>query len=690
MRVGLLGLVVCLVALGLVSGVAAMGGGGIDGDTDPLSVVSDSAGVSATGSDWDGDVPAESERDWATELSFEGQNPTDVTLAGPFESEGTVELVVALDGDTSDHVQAVAQGGQVEDDNAQTARSALTPGQANLESFASETAGVTVENTFWITDAAVVSVDTDRVAPETLATVAGVEAVIDGPLAEQQSAADATASTGDTAVAADTEATAGETEEMADETTYGLEQIRAAEAWATHNTTGEGASVAVLDTGIDVSHPDLSLAEDGWADFYSNGTQRDTDPMDYDPRGHGTHVSGTVAGGNTSGTHIGVAPGVDLYHGAVLNDCEQGGCTGSGQVFAGIEWAVENDIDIVSMSLGSTGSNFLYIDPITNAHEAGTTVVASSGNDGETNSSSPGNVYDSIAVGASNEFEDIRFSSSGEVVQRSDWLNPPDSWPEEWVVPTIAAPGDSVWSAMPGNDYDTKSGTSMAAPHVSGALALAESATERDISAENAETALEATAWKPDDWDGEPAGERDTRYGSGIIDAPDLIDLLQEIPDSSLDAPGEATLGENVTLNATATTGTNLTYRWDLTGDGVVDTETSNATLVHTFDRDGTHNVTLEVVDGNGLVDQTTATVSVASEVEPISDEFETPTAPNEEGVYEDVTGDGNVTVVDVQALFDNLDSEEVQANAWAFDFTGTNAETVTIFDVQTLFNRTR
>ena len=600
------------------------------------------------------------------------QNPSDVAVTGSFEPEddGTVDLFVALDDDD---------------------------GLATLESVANETAGMTVENTFWLVDAATVSVDTERMSPETLATVAGVDAVVGAvPVEKHGEIVEATAPTSTSTAPfhsftapTNTDITPTHTTQPSDgpATTYGLAQIRATEAWDTYGTRGEGASVAVIDTGIDPDHPDLDIMPDRWADFHSNGTQRETDPKEYDPNGHGTHVSGTVAGGNASGEYIGVAPDVDLYHAAVRVDGVEEDLIDPGKLAGALEWAIEEDVDIVSMSLGIQFP--LYVDMVSESYEAGVTVLASSGNDGEGTSSTPANLYESIAVGASTEAETIAGFSSGEVVKKDDWTSPPDYLPDEYVVPTISAPGESVRSAMPEQspfEYATKSGTSMASPHVAGALALAESATERDISPDNAETALEATAWKPDDWDGEPAGERDTRYGSGIIDAPDLIAMLKGIPEAELNAPEAARAGENLALDGTNSTDDNTTYRWDLTGNGEFDTETDSATLTHAFNQSGLQNVTLEVVTADGLTDH--ATVSIDVTLPPVTEDFDTPTDPYEPGLYEDVTGDGNVTVADVQVLFDNLHRDNLQQHAWAYDFSRTNPERVTIFDVQALFNR--
>jgi subtilisin family serine protease len=292
-------------------------------------------------------------------------------------------------------------------------------------------------------------------------------------------------------------------------TTYGLQQINATNLWEQFDTKGEGASVAVLDTGIDADHPDIELADDGWAFFDANGNEVDTEPFDND--GHGTHVSGTISGGDASGAHIGVAPEVDLYNAKVLNN---GGTFA--QIIAGMQWAVEKGVDIINMSLGATGFFDQYIEPVQNTVQAGTIVVTSSGNSGAQSSGSPGNVYDSFSVGASNSSRDIVSFSSGERVQTQSawtatWLT--DDWPLEYYVPDISAPGFSVLSSVPDGEYSRFNGTSMASPHVAGAAALLKSIDE-DLSVSDIMTYLENTAMHGDG----PEAEPDSRYGKGIID----------------------------------------------------------------------------------------------------------------------------------------------------------------------------
>ena len=314
------------------------------------------------------------------------------------------------------------------------------------------------------------------------------------------------------------------------DSTYGLDHINATEVWTDFDTKGEDVRVSVLDSGIDPDHPDLDLYTDdesdptfpgGWVE-YDDGRVEGSEP--YDCETHGTHVSGTVAGEDESGENIGVAPNIELMHGGVLMQGFE--CTGEfTDIISGMEWSVDNDADVISMSLGAEAYIGDMISPVRNAEDQGAIVIAAIMNEGEGTSGSPGNVYDTFSVGATNEFYQVRDFSSGELIDtEEDWgTDAPNDWPSEYIVPNVVAPGSSIQSTMPGGDYDTKSGTSMAAPHVSGAAALMQSATVERLTPREIKKSFLETAWKPDDWDESEAqasiGENDSRYGKGIIDA---------------------------------------------------------------------------------------------------------------------------------------------------------------------------
>ena len=218
------------------------------------------------------------------------------------------------------------------------------------------------------------------------------------------------------------------------------------DTWA--ETKGANVGVAVLDTGIDDGHESLPDPVDG------TNTVDDTHWGD-DGNGHGTHVAGTVAALNNDIGVVGVGPEIDLYAVKVLDD-DGGGSWAS--VTEGIEWAVENEVPILNMSLGGGDSETLG-DAVSAAHEAGHLLVASAGNDGNPggrgdNVGYPAAYDEVVAIAASDNNDNrARFSSTGPQVE-------------------LIAPGQDVLSTVPGDEYEEYSGTSMSAPHVAGIAAL--------------------------------------------------------------------------------------------------------------------------------------------------------------------------------------------------------------------------
>ncbi|WP_322938283.1 S8 family peptidase [Nocardioides bizhenqiangii] len=239
-------------------------------------------------------------------------------------------------------------------------------------------------------------------------------------------------------------------------------QIGAPDAWEA-GYDGAGVTVAVLDTGVDVNHPDLTGQIDGTASFVPG------EPVT-DIHGHGTHVAGTIAGTGaaSNGDHKGVAPGADLIVGKVL-----GGAAGEGQdswVLAGMEWAAESGADVVSMSLGDTmpsdGTDPMSqaVDALSEQYDA--LFVVASGNAGPESISTPAAAAAALTVGAVDKEDRLAgFSSTGPLFGSGA------------LKPDIVAPGVDITAPRsqeaPGaGSYQTMSGTSMATPHVSGAAAI--------------------------------------------------------------------------------------------------------------------------------------------------------------------------------------------------------------------------
>ena len=241
---------------------------------------------------------------------------------------------------------------------------------------------------------------------------------------------------------------------------YGDDIINAPQMWD-QGYDGSGVKISILDSGVDDTHPDLAGRVVAEEDFTDDVT---TDDLN----GHGTHCAGIAAGGYNAGANVtGVALGASLMNAKVLN---QSGFARPSWVISGIEWSVEQNADILSMSIGwwwgrPDGWN-LVPEVVTNAVDAGHVVVIAAGNEGpgEGTIGSPAVAYGAIAVAASDSNDAIvDFSSRGPTGDGRVGID-------------VAAPGyeiiapNAFWESQ--NDHVTKSGTSMSCPHVAGAAAL--------------------------------------------------------------------------------------------------------------------------------------------------------------------------------------------------------------------------
>ncbi|MFE1292225.1 S8 family serine peptidase [Streptomyces sp. NPDC058751] len=238
-------------------------------------------------------------------------------------------------------------------------------------------------------------------------------------------------------------------------------QIGAPAMWKAGHT-GKGVKVAVLDTGVDQDHPDLQGVEIAEKNFSSSPGPEDRD-------GHGTHVASILAGtgARSGGRYKGVAPDVQLLDGKVLSD---GGFGNSSGIVRGMQWAVDQGAQVVSMSIGI--NDFEDVDPMEAAVARlsdKALFVVSAGNSGDRPGTinSPGSAPEALTVGAVDKQDRIApFSSRG-----------PTATGES--KPDITAPGVDITAALTtkspessGDGYTTMSGTSMSAPHVAGAAAL--------------------------------------------------------------------------------------------------------------------------------------------------------------------------------------------------------------------------
>ncbi len=262
-------------------------------------------------------------------------------------------------------------------------------------------------------------------------------------------------------------ATAAPSETAQAKVDQNLRQIAAPQAWEA-GYTGEGARVAVLDTGIDATHPDLAGQIAEKADFTVDGGDAG------DRYGHGTHVASVIAGTGAAsgGARSGVAPGAQLVVGKVLDDNGEG--TDSG-VIAGMEWAAGR-AGVVNLSLGgwdpSDGTDplSLALDALT--EQTGALFVVAAGNSGPLDGTvpSPGAAASALTVGAVDGADVVAdFSSRGPLVNTRA-AKPELVAPGVDIVAARAA-GTTMGKAIDAN-YVAASGTSMATPHVAGAAAV--------------------------------------------------------------------------------------------------------------------------------------------------------------------------------------------------------------------------
>lgn len=274
-----------------------------------------------------------------------------------------------------------------------------------------------------------------------------------------------------------------------DNITWNVDLVKAPELQK-QNYNGQGIKVAVFDTGIDINNRDVQVKDgvsfvEGVSDFS-------------DDNGHGTAVAGIIGAVKNNEGYLGVAPEVELYSVKVL---DKDGLGTYSNIIQGIEWAIENDMDIISMSLGGTQYSKILKDAISEANKNNILVVAASGNEGRAgNIDYPARFNEVICVGAIDKAGQLAtFSNKGYEMD-------------------LVAPGTDIETTYLNNSNIKLSGTSAAVPHVVGVAAQIWSA-KNDLTQEQLKALLYKSAT--------PLGDVKL-YGWGMVNAIQSLENINE------------------------------------------------------------------------------------------------------------------------------------------------------------------
>ena len=271
----------------------------------------------------------------------------------------------------------------------------------------------------------------------------------------------------------------GQMQKLAQTLPWGIDRVDA-DNLISGGQTGSGATVAVLDTGIDDDHPDLQAnvvggkafetqcgAESGGCRYGGEGYNGNSCNFTWsDDDDHGSHVAGTASGVDNTAGVVGVAPGADLLAGKVLTGCGSGSFSA---ISSGVKWAADQGADVINMSLGASSGSSTLKDACQYAYDNNVVIVASAGNSGPCTDcvGFPAAYSTVVAVSATTPSDSLAgYSSTGTNVELAAPGGASDGSNSTSVLSTIPPESDSD-----GEGYAYFNGTSMASPHVAGAAA---------------------------------------------------------------------------------------------------------------------------------------------------------------------------------------------------------------------------
>lgn len=363
-------------------------------------------------------------------------------------------------------------------------------------------------------------------------------------------------------------------------TRWATDHINATHAWS--QSTGQGVKIAVLDTGVG---PVNDITVYGGYNFIDNNSNY-TDNV-----GHGTMVAGIIAASHSSPLGVaGVAPSAEIYSVKILDNSFDGEVS---YAISGVQWAVNNGMQIISMSWTINDENYALGQALQAAYNQGILLVAAAGNAGnqQTGVGCPASYAPVIAVSAIDQ-NNVRLGDSGDGPEIE-----------------LAAPGESIYSVGRDNSLWVGSGTSYAAAFVSGTAALVWA---RNPSLTNVQVRqiLDETAVDLQPADGL---ERDIFYGYGLVNASAAVSATPK--NSNVDfswSPNKIYTEKQVNFDASSSFGgvSGYTkYEWSFS-DGTTQTENSPFTT-HAYTNEGSYSVTLTVSNNFGFSNSKTQTISV-------------------------------------------------------------------------------